>query len=126
MKKTVVPDSRGASIQLDLGVPGARNARIFALVGLAITAIVGLLLWDLLGLILGIPIATVGLVQGARSVGRSRAYPRDRRAAITAIAAGLAAFVLAILIVARAEQSGNQPVGCGDNQACLEEQGSGD
>lgn len=82
----------------DLGVPAARNARIYAVVGLGITAIVGLLLWDLLGIILGAPFALIGLVRGVSSLRRTRDYPADRRAAITAIVAGAASFALWIPI----------------------------
>ena len=64
----------------------------------AITAIVGLLIWDLLGLIFGLPLAVFGLVRGARSLDRTRAYPSDRRAAVTAIVAGLASLALVIPI----------------------------
>lgn len=87
-----------AAVAPDLGVPAARNARIYALVGLAITAIVGLFLWDLLGIILGAPFAMLGLVRGVSILRRTTGYPADRRAAITAIAAGVASFALWIPI----------------------------
>ena len=103
-------DPTEAGFEPDLGVPTARNARIYALAGLAITAIVGLLIWDVLGL----------------SLGRTHAYPRDRRAAITAIAAGVVALALVIPIIISATNSGNEPIDCGNNQACLNEQRNGD
>ncbi len=106
----------------DLGVPAARNARIYAVVGLMITAVVGLFIWDLLGILLGLPLALIGLVQGTRALGRTRTYPRDRRAAITAILVGLAYTALVIPIAIRAERSGSGPVDCGNDRSCVEQQ----
>lgn len=86
-------------LHVDLGVPAARNARIYALSGLAITAVVGLFLWDLLGLIFGVPLALIGLVRGAASMASTRAYASDRRAAMTAVAAGVGALILVVPIM---------------------------
>ncbi|MEY2432399.1 MAG: hypothetical protein QOC92_2124 [Acidimicrobiaceae bacterium] len=111
-------------LHVDLGVPAARNARIYALAGLAITGLVGLFLWDLLGLILGLPLALTGLVRGASSMRSTRAYPNDRRAATTAVAAGVVAFVLVIPIMVGALDAGGDGVDCQDKAACREHQGS--
>jgi hypothetical protein len=46
--------------------------------------------------------------------------------AITAIAAGLASFAVAVPIVIGASNSGNEVVDCGDDRACVEEQRSDD
>jgi hypothetical protein len=111
-------------LHVDLGVPAARNARIYALAGLAITAVVGLFLWDLLGLILGLPLALIGLVRGAVSMRSTRSYPDDRRAALTAIAAGVVAFTLVIPIMLGALDAGGGGVDCQDNAACRDHQSS--
>lgn len=108
-------------LPIDLGVPTARNARIYALAGLAITGVVGLFLWDLLGVILGLPLALFGLVRGAMSMRSTRSYPNDRRAAVTAIAAGVVAFTLVIPI---ALDAGGGGLDCQDNAACREHQSS--
>ena len=109
-------------LEPDLGVPAARNARIYAVVGLFVTALVGLFIWNLLGILLGLPLALIGLVQGIRAFGRTRAYPRDRRAAITAILVGLAYAALVIPIAVRADRSASEPVDCGTDRSCVEEQ----
>ena len=126
MENIAVSDPAASSIRPDLGIPTARNARIYAIAGLAVTAVVGLVIWDLLGLILGLPLAILGLIRGGMSLRLTRAYPRDRRAAITAIAAGLVALALVIPIVISASNSEDEPVDCGNNQACLDRQQSGE
>lgn len=122
MKETRLTENAEGGPRPDLGVPGARNARIYALIGLAITVVVGVFVWDMLGVILGLPFAALGLVRGAMTVKRTRAYPRDRRAAITAIVVGVAYLALLIPIGMRADRSGSERVDCGSNQPCLEDQ----
>lgn len=122
MKDTRSNKNAAAGPRPDLGVPGARNARIYALIGLAVTVVVGVFVWDLLGVIFGLPFAALGLVRGAMTVKRTRAYPRDRRAAITAIVVGVAYLALLIPIGMRADRSGSEPVDCGGEQTCLEDQ----
>ena len=122
MKEAIMDERRSRTVEPELGVPAARNARIYAVVGLVITAVVGLFVWDMLGVLLGLPFAVMGLVQGGRTLVRTRTYPRDRRAAVTAIVVGLVYCALLIPIAIRAERSGNEPVDCGTDRACLEEQ----
>ena len=71
----------------DLGVPAARNARIYAVAALAVTAVIGLVVWDLVGIVLGLPLVVIGIGRAARSWRPTAAYPSDRRALVVAFAA---------------------------------------
>lgn len=124
MHKTAISDVPSGGLEPERGVPAARTACICSFVGLAIITIVGLFIWDVLGVVLGLPFAIWGVVRAASSLGRTRPYPRDRRTAITAVVAGLASVALVIPIAIDGGNSGNEPVDCRGNRACLEDQPS--
>ncbi len=79
----------------DLGVPTARSARTYGFVALGIAVVMGYFLWDILGYAC-VPFALLGIVGGARALPRTKPYPRDRRAAMTAIGVSIASMLLLV------------------------------